>query len=173
MFLSPFEFWGGRNMSRLLGGVVGAFLVAILSAGPSRAVEIEGAFAVVPAYPSVEAVLESCHDDMIALCGDAAFRMDTLSTCLRENEEILSPSCSAIQENFRQRSTVLREAMLPFRTGATEACASDVAALCGGGGNGRASCLRANADKLSVECKAARETLRSAQRLARNLHRAN
>ena len=160
-------------MLKFLKVLAGALLVAVVSTGPARAAELEGAFTSVPPYPSVEAVLEACHDDMIALCGETAFRMDTLSTCLRENEEILSPSCSVVQENFRQRSTVLREAMLPFRTAATEACASDAATLCGDGRNGRAGCLRTNADKLSTECKMARETLRSAQRLARNLHRAN
>jgi hypothetical protein len=148
-------------------------VTALTGASESRADPFEGAFSAVPPHPSVEAVLESCHDDMIALCGDAAFRMDTLSACLRENDEILSPGCSVVQEDFRQRSTALREAMLPFRTTATEACAGDVARLCTGVPGGRATCLRNNADKVSAECGTAQETLRGAQRLARNLHRAN
>jgi len=160
-------------MLKFLNVLAGALLVAVVSTGPARAVELEGAFAAVPPHPSVEAMLESCHDDMIALCGDTAFRMDTLSGCLRENEEILSPTCSAIQEDFRQRSAALREAMLPFRTAATQACAADVASLCTGVPGGRATCLRMNAEKLSTECSTAQETLRGAQRLARNLHRAN
>lgn len=160
-------------MLKFLKVLAGALLVAVVSTGPARAVELEGAFAAVPAHPSVEAMLESCHDDMIALCGDTAFRMDTLSGCLRENEEILSPTCSAIQDDFRQRSAALREAMLPFRTAATQACAADVASLCNGVPGGRATCLRTNAEKLSMECSTAQETLRGAQRVARNLHRAN
>jgi hypothetical protein len=133
--------------------------------------EPDAAFADVPAHPSVEAVLDACHDDMIALCGDAAFRMDTISACLRENEEILSPTCSAVQDDFRQRSAALREAMAPFRAAATQACEGDVAAHCVGSGLGRNTCLRINADKLSAECMSAQETLRGAQRIARNLHR--
>jgi hypothetical protein len=161
-------------MARFVFAVAVVYVLHALTAGAaSRANEIEGAFSSVPAHPSVEAVLESCHDDMIALCGDTAFRMDTLSGCLRENEEILSPTCSAVQEDFRQRSAALREAMLPFRTAATQACAADVASLCTGVPGGRATCLRMNAEKLSTECSTAQETLRGAQRLARNLHRAN
>lgn len=158
-------------MPKFSGILAGALLMAIVGAGPSRAAELEGAFASVPAYPSVEAVLDACHDDMIALCGDQAFRMDMLASCLRENEEILSPSCSALQEDFRERSTALRAAMLPFRTAAADACSGDVASLCGEGRTGRATCLRMNADRLSPACSAAQETLRSAQRLARNLPR--
>lgn len=148
-------------------------LHAFIGAQGSRATEFENAFTEVPAHPSVEAVLDACHDDMIALCGDAAFRMDMLTACLRENEEILSPSCSTVQDDFRQRSAALREAMIPFRTAATQACAADVASLCTGVPGGRASCLRRNAEQLSTECSSAQETLRGAQRVARNLHRAN
>jgi hypothetical protein len=161
-------------MARFVFAVALVYVLHALTAGAaSRANEIEGAFSSVPAHPSVEAVLESCHGDMIALCGDAAFRMDMLSACLRENEEILSPSCSAVQEDFRQRASALREAMQPFRQAATDACRGDVASLCGGARTGRATCLRMNMDKLSGECSNAQETLRSAQRTARNLHRAN
>lgn len=160
-------------MSKFLSALVGVLFLPIFSMGHARALELEGAFAAVPPHPSVEAMLDSCHDDLIALCGDTAFRMDTLSACLRENEEILSPTCSAIQEDFRQRSAALREAVLPFRTAATQACAADVASLCTGVPGGRATCLRMNAEKLSTECSAAQETLRGAQRVARNLHRAD
>ena len=160
-------------MSHFFSGLAALLLIVIVCAGPARAAELEGAFASVPPHPSVEAVLEACHDDMIALCGDAAFRMDALSSCLRENEDILSPGCGAVQEDFRQRSAALRAAMLPFRNAATEACAADVEALCGGVRTGRATCLRMNADRLSPACTKAQETLRGAQRLARNLHRAN
>lgn len=135
------------------------------------ALEPEAAFAEVPAHPTVEAVLEACHDDMIALCGDAAFRMDALAGCLRENEDILSPACGAVQEDFRARSAALREAMRPFREAATQACAADAAALCAGVNLGRATCLRMNADALSTECAAARDALSGAQRVARSLHR--
>jgi hypothetical protein len=160
-------------MARFVFAVAVVYVLHAFTAGASRANEIGAAFTSVPAHPSVEAVLEACHDDMIALCGETAFRMDTLSACLRENEEILSPGCSAVQEDFRQRSAALREAMLPFRMAATEACAADVATLCGGVRNGRATCLRTNAEKLSAGCSAAQETLRGAQRVARNLHRPN
>ncbi|HSP24132.1 MAG TPA: hypothetical protein VLQ65_03065 [Saliniramus sp.] len=161
-------------MARFVFAAAIVYVLHALGAGAvARANELDNAFSAVPAYPSVEAVLEACHDDMIALCGDAAFRMDMLSACLRENEEILSPSCSTVQDDFRQRSAVLREAMLPFRTAATEACAADVASLCTGVPGGRATCLRRNADKVSPECGLAQETLRGAQRVARNLHRAN
>ena len=160
-------------MSKFLNILAGALLIAVVSTGPARAVELDGAFSSVPPHPSVEVMLESCHDDMIALCGDSAFRMDMLASCLRENEEILSPTCSAVQEDFRQRSAALREAMLPFRTAATQACAADVESLCTGVPGGRATCLRMNAEKLSTECSSAQETLRGAQRIARNLHRAN
>jgi hypothetical protein len=161
-------------MARFVFAVAIVYVLHALTAGAaSRANEVENAFHAVPDYPSVEAVLEACHDDMIALCGDAAFRMDTLGACLRENDEILSPGCSMVQDDFRQRSAALREAMLPFRTAATEACAGDVATLCAGISLGRASCLRMNADKISAECSRAQEILRGAQRLARNLHRAD
>ncbi len=161
-------------MSRFVFAAAIVYVVhALAGASEARADPYEGAFTSVPAYPSVEVVLEACHDDMIALCGDAAFRMDMLSACLRENDEILSPGCSTVQEDFRQRSAALREAMLPFRTAVTQACAADAARLCTGVPGGRATCLRTNADKVSPECGTAQETLRGAQRLARNLHRAN
>jgi len=161
-------------MAKFVFAVAIVYILHSLTAGGlSRANEFENAFSAVPAHPSVEAVLESCHEDMIALCGDTAFRMDTLSACLRENEEILSSSCSAVQGDFRQRSAALREAMQPFRAAATEACLGDVASLCGDARTGHATCLRTNADKLSADCGKARETLRGAQRTARNLHRSN
>ncbi len=160
----------------VLALVVACLISAALGSLPARANEIADAFAQVPRHPPVEAVLDACHDDMIALCGDAAFRMDTLSACLRENEEILSPACSAVQDDFRQRATALREALSPFREAAVQACAADAEALCSPGRSeasmGRATCLRLNAERLSEPCAAAQETLRAAQRIARNLHRA-
>ncbi|TVR06287.1 MAG: hypothetical protein EA385_15985 [Salinarimonadaceae bacterium] len=151
------------------GGV--AAIAFTLLALPSSASTVEEAFAAVPPHPSVATVLESCQEDMAMFCGDGAFRMDVLASCLRENEDLLTPACADVQADFRTRSISLRNAMQPFRDNETAACADDAARLCEGSPVGRATCLRLNADDLSPACSSARAQSAEARRVARNLHR--
>lgn len=160
------RFFSRRRAAALVGA--GALL---LIATPSSALDVEAAFAAVPAHPNVATVLDACQEDMATFCGDGAFRMDVLALCLRENEDLLTPACADVQADFRSRSAALRTAMQPFREAETSACAEDAARLCADSPLGRATCLRLNADALSAVCSDARAQAGEARRVARNLHR--
>lgn len=122
---------------RLVRRLLGLGVVALVVAVSARGEDIEGA----------------CADDATRLCADAGPTRGARLRCLGQHVEELSEGCRAALAAPQQR-----------RTQAGEACGDDAVRLCpdvqpGRHDTGMLSCLRANANALSDECRSAIDAL--------------
>lgn len=88
----------------------------------------------------------ACKQDVEKFCANVESGGGRLTTCMHENESMLSPSC-------RVETLIAWEQLSAFKA----ACGNDAAKLCGGvqSGHGRIySCLKMNRGPVSAACVA-------------------